>query len=146
MPKIIRSADIWHSTGTMFEIVDNVDLYPEFLPWCSDSKIISCNGEIMIAEITIQYGNLRQSFTTRNERQRPSQINLFLEKGPFNKFEGSWSFMPITPHASEVTFSLDFTFSNWLVSVAIGKVFSVAAETMVDAFIKRADFLHADTN
>ena len=146
MSKIIRSAQIWHSVEAMFDIVDDVEHYPDFLPWCTGSEIISCDYKTMIAQLTISYGSLKYSFTTRNVRSKPDRIDLFLVDGPFKKFEGYWKFSPITPSSSEVTLTLDFAFSNWLVSASIGRIFSVAAETMVDAFVERACLLHPEEN
>jgi ribosome-associated toxin RatA of RatAB toxin-antitoxin module len=140
---------IWHSARQMFDLVANVDRYPEFLPWCDRASVKAQQDDGLIAELGLQMGGVRQSFTTRNTHVTPEgsalQIRLELLSGPFSKLEGAWLFTPlgdISQQACRVDLQLDYDFQSGPLKALIGPVFDRIASNLVDAFVKRADEIH----
>lgn len=139
MKTIAKSALVFHSAEQMFDLVDNVEDYPNFLPWCADSRIIEQTDDHMVAELNLAKGRLRHAFTTRNQRVRPTSIELSLVEGPFRHFAGGWTFTPKGDEACEVALNLSFDMGGKLTAMALGPVFTQVANTMVGAFCDRAD-------
>ncbi len=138
MPNIHKSALVPYSTAQMFALVDDIDSYAQFLPWCHTSRVLTRGEDEMRATIEIAHGSLRKSFTTRNRFQKDKIIEMRLEEGPFRHLEGFWRFDVLGEQASKVSLDLDFEFSSKLVGLAMGPVFSQIANSLVDAFSKRA--------
>lgn len=136
---IDRSALVMHSAQRMFELVNDVHSCPKFLPWCASSSVLSKSDEHMVAMLEIAKGGLRHQFTTRNMFAVPNEIQLELVEGPFSQLQGVWRFLPLDAGACKVMLSLNFEFSGLLAKMAVGAVFSQAANSMVDAFCKRAN-------
>lgn len=128
-----------HTAEQMFDLVNDVESYPQFLPWCSGTTLIESTDEVMQASLKVAKAGLRYSFTTRNELQRPEIIRIELVEGPFSSLSGLWTFKPLSEEACKVSLSLQFDFSGKLTSLAMSKVFNQMAATMVDAFVNRAD-------
>lgn len=142
MTQINRSALVFHSTQQMFDIVNNVHLYPDFLPWCAGSEIVSHSADEMVATLQLSKAGLNYSFTTRNTLSEPSKIEFQLEEGPFKHLFGSWDFAVLDSDACKVSLALDFEFSGKVASFAMSKVFGQVANTMVEAFVQRADEIY----
>ena len=142
MTTISRSALVSHSAQAMFELVDDVDRYKEFLPWCSDSGVLQRRGDEVRAYVTISKGGVSRSFTTCNRAQRGKMIEVRLVEGPFRRLDGYWRFQPLGDNASKVALDLEFEFSNAIVRMAFGRVFEQVANRLVDSFVKRADSLY----
>lgn len=138
MPNIQKSALVPYSAAQMFALVNDIDAYQEFLPWCRSSQVLSRDEEELRATIEIAHGSLRKSFTTRNRFQQDKMMEMRLEEGPFRHLEGFWRFDTLGEQACKVSLDLDFEFSSKLVGLAMGPVFSQIANTLVDAFSKRA--------
>jgi ribosome-associated toxin RatA of RatAB toxin-antitoxin module len=138
MPNIHKSALVPYSTAQMFALVDDIDSYAQFLPWCRSSQVLSRSEDEVRATLEIAHGSLRKSFTTRNRTQMDKMIEMRLEEGPFRHLEGFWRFDVLGEQASKVSLDLDFEFSSKLVGLAMGPVFSQIANSLVDAFTKRA--------
>jgi ribosome-associated toxin RatA of RatAB toxin-antitoxin module len=138
MPNIHKSALVPYSTAQMFALVDDIDSYAQFLPWCRASQVLSRSEDEVRATLEIAHGSLRKSFTTCNRTQRDKMIEMRLEEGPFRHLEGFWRFDVLGEQASKVSLDLDFEFSSKLVGLAMGPVFSQIANSLVDAFTKRA--------
>ena len=143
MYTVTRSALVRHSARKMFILVDDVDQYQEFLPWCGGSEVISRTGEEVIASIKIAYKGVEKSFTTRNQLVGTQKIILTLVDGPFSKLNGIWEFIQLEKNASKVELNLQFDFSNRLLGVLVGPVFRIIADSMVDSFVKRAEEIYA---
>ena len=143
MYTVTKSALVRHSARKMFILVDDVDQYPEFLPWCGGSEVISRTGEEVIASIKIAYKGVEKSFTTRNQLVGTQKIILTLVDGPFSKLNGIWEFIQLEENASKVELNLQFDFSNRLLGVLVGPVFRIIADSMVDSFVKRAEEIYA---
>ena len=112
--------------------------WPWVFPWCRSSKVLSQDEDEQRATIEIAHGSLGKSFTTCNRLQKNKMIEMRLEQGPFRHLEGFWRFDTLGERACKVSLDLDFEFSNKLVGMAMGPIFSQIANTLVDAFSKRA--------
>ncbi len=143
MYTVKRSALVTHSARKMFILVNDVDRYQEFLPWCGGSEEISRTDREVIASIKIAYRGVEKSFTTRNKLEGTRKIILALVDGPFSELRGSWEFIRLEENASRVNLDLQFDFSNRLLEAVVGPVFRRIADSMVDSFVKRADQMYA---
>lgn len=138
MTSIQKSALVKFSAQDMFKLVDDIESYPDFLPWCSGSKIISRTEEVVEAELSISKGGFNKAFTTRNVIDRGGRITMTLVKGPFSYLEGVWNFMPLREDASKISLDLEFEMSGVLANLAFGTVFNQICNTMVSSFTQRA--------
>jgi ribosome-associated toxin RatA of RatAB toxin-antitoxin module len=128
----------------MFDLVNDIESYPQFLPWCSQSRIIKREGNIVEAELSISKGGFQKSFSTRNELDMGKEINVSLIDGPFSHLAGIWQFQPLREDASKILFNLDFELSGRLASLAFGAVFNQICNTMVSSFTQRAKIVYAN--
>ena len=126
----------------MYTLVNDVESYEEFLPWCRSSRIVTLTEDGYVGEIEVAKAGIVQSFQTRNVITPDSQVSLMLEEGPFKHLHGDWQFTPLRKDASKVVLTLEFEFSGRLINAAFGAVFSQIANSMVDAFSKRAGELY----
>ena len=138
MRQVKRSAIVPYSAGDMFDIVDDVERYPDFLPWCTGAQVESRSDEELVASLRLTRGGIERWFTTRNRRDRPASIGLALVDGPFSTLTGGWTFRPIGAGGSEIRLELEFAFSNFFVDLTIGPYFEQTCNSLVDAFIERA--------
>lgn len=123
----------------MYNLVNDVADYQNFLPWCRSSSVISESEDEMIASVEIARGALNKTFTTRNRLQKGRRIELELVDGPFKKLQGYWQFDPLkTENACKVTLDLEFEFDNAMMSIAAKPIFTQIANSLVGAFCKRA--------
>jgi len=141
MPSVRRSVLVAHSAGSMFDLVDRVEDYPQFLPWCGGSAVLARDARITRARVDIDFRGLKQSFTTENLKVAGESMQLRLIDGPFSDLHGSWTFQALSPAASKVILELEYAFGNIALEKVVGPVFSVITETMVDRFVARADAL-----
>lgn len=138
MPHINRSALVPYSPAQMYQLVDAIKLYPQFLPWCRTSIEHSRDQDEVKASIEIAKGAVNKTFTTLNRMQHNKTIEMRLVDGPFKHLHGFWRFEELKPGACKVSLDLDFEFSNKLLGLAIGPVFNQVANTLVDSFVERA--------
>ena len=123
----------------MYALVNDVAAYPKFLPWCKSSKVISEDNREMTASVEIARGALNKTFTTKNTLRENSAIEIQLVDGPFKSLQGAWSFHPLKREdACKVELDLNFKFDSGLMSLAARPVFTQIANSLVDAFSKRA--------
>jgi ribosome-associated toxin RatA of RatAB toxin-antitoxin module len=141
---ISQSAIVPYSQSQMYELVADVPGYPEFLPWCKRTTIVSQNDGEMIASISLSYRGIRKTFTTRNNHTPSEHIQISLVDGPFSELNGDWRFTPIGDEGCRVKFSIAFDFSNAVLRRVVGPVFKIISSNMVDAFCRRADALYGD--
>lgn len=142
MSEVKRSALVLHTAEQMFDLVNDVDHYPDFLPWCSGTDKIRETDTELEATLHLAKGGLSYSFTTRNHLERPRRMEIGLVKGPFKSLTGIWTFTPLSDEACKVELVMNFEFSGKLTGFAMSKVFNTVASTLVDAFVKRADQLY----
>jgi len=140
--RIDKSALVMHSAERMFALVNDIPRYPEFLPWCAEAEVHQEAGDEITASLEVAKGGIRHRMTTRNILQQPSRIEMILVDGPFRNLRGFWLFQPLSDQACKVVLELEFEFSGKLSQMTFGPVFSQAANTMVDAFCRRADALY----
>ena len=126
-----------YSPEQMWDLVADVDCYPQFLPWCAGAKVRSRSETELVADLTIGFGPFRESFTSRVTLDRPRRIEVTYENGPFRYLNNQWTFEP-DPKGCRVSFFVDFEFKSRLLQKAIGVVFNEAVRRMVNAFLKRA--------
>lgn len=127
----------------MFDLVDGVELYPQFLPWCGGTEVIQRDESTTIATVTIDFHRIKQSFTTRNTNQSPSLIEIKLQDGPFRQLDGSWRFIALNEDACKIEFRLHYEFSSKLLESLVGPVFNHIANNFVDAFVERAEKVYS---
>ncbi len=138
MPQVRRSALLPYSAAQVFDLVGDIERYPDFLPWCSDAQVVSSSAGEVVAELTIMKGRVSERFTTRNVMTYPDSIELHLVQGPFKRLAGMWRFTTLAALGSKVELELDFEMAGSLIQRTIGIIFAHAAGTMVDAFCNRA--------
>lgn len=145
MPKVERSALVPYSDQQMFDLVNDIASYPEFVPGCAGARILSESAEEVVAELAISKAGMRHTFATRNHLQAPNHVKMTLEQGPFKSLEGGWEFIPLSDNACKVTLKLNFEFSSKLLHFAFAKVFNEVTTRMVDSFAKRARQVYGPT-
>ena len=145
MSTVGRSAIVNHSAQEMFSLVFDVDSYPSFLPWCDKASIAERTPGRTVATLRINFRGLKEEFTTEN-RDRPGEfIDMKLVSGPFRSLEGGWRFTPLSAGACKVELSLRYEFKSVILGKLVGKVFDEIANSLVDAFARRADQLYGRT-
>lgn len=142
--QIDKSALVMHSAERMFHLVNDVARYPEFLPWCAGAEVHERDEAQVTASLEIAKGGLRHRLTTRNRLYMPETIEMNLVDGPFQNLSGRWHFKSLDDNACKVILTLEFEFSGSLSRMTFGPVFSQAANTLVDAFCRRADQLYRE--
>src|SRR5690554_3828086 len=138
MPQIERSALVPYSCRQMYDLVNDVHAYPEFVPGCAAVRVLEETDTTMVAELSISKAGLRHAFTTRNTLVSENEICMELVQGPFRHLHGGWTFTPLAADACKVTLRLDFEFSSKMLQFAFGKIFHEVTTRMVDAFAQRA--------
>ena len=126
----------------MYALVDAVEQYPEFLPWCGGTRLLSRDARITVATIEINYHGLRQSFTTENTKQPVESMRIRLREGPFKELDGRWQFTALGASGCKVALRMDYSFDNAVLEAAVGPVFGVIASTMIERFVARADAIY----
>ena len=142
MPQIERTSLVPYSCKQMFDLVNDIPSYPEFVPGCSNARILDQQAQRIDAELEISKAGIQQSFATRNQLHEPHRIDLQLLNGPFKKLHGAWHFEPLDEDACKVILRLDFEFSSRMLQFACGKIFNEVNRRMVDAFAQRAKVVY----
>ncbi|MCC7547847.1 MAG: type II toxin-antitoxin system RatA family toxin [Burkholderiales bacterium] len=142
MALVEKAVLVGHSAQRMYTLVDRVEDYPQFLPWCGGSTVEYRDGAVTRASIVIDYHGIRQSFRTENRTEPPGLIDIRLLSGPFRELDGIWRFTPLAEEACRVDFRLEYEFSSKLLEKLTGPVFAYIADSFVDAFVKRAEQLY----
>jgi ribosome-associated toxin RatA of RatAB toxin-antitoxin module len=142
VPKVDRNAIMPYTAEAMYQLVADVETYPEFLPWCRSAGIEQSNGDQVVARIQMARGPVKKTFTTRNRLRPGESIRMSLVEGPFKHLQGEWRFTPLGNEGSKIELHLEFDFSSALLKATVGPVFQRIAETMVEAFCKRAHSLY----
>ncbi|OGT59616.1 MAG: ubiquinone-binding protein [Gammaproteobacteria bacterium RIFCSPHIGHO2_12_FULL_45_12] len=138
MNKLNRSAIVPYSARQMFELVNSIEDYPRFLPWCSSSQIISRTETEVVATLEIAWKGVHKSFTTKNVLHPYDKMEITLMNGPLHRMEGTWHFQALTPAACKVLLDLEFEFAGSLIDRLFQPVFQYIANTLVEAFCARA--------
>jgi len=148
MREVRRSALIAQSPQRMFALINDIESYPQFLPWCTGAQVLSRSEQEILASIAVRRGALQATFTTRNELTPDRHISMHLVSGPFRVLEGEWSLTPVgVPGDSgcRIDLLLRFAFANRLTGLVFEPLFEETAGSLVDAFVARARALAAPT-
>ncbi len=145
MALVEKTVLVPYSAEQMFNLVDRVEEYPQFLPWCGGASVTELEGTTVHATVHIDYHHIKQSFTTENVRTPPHQIDITLQRGPFKQLNGCWLFSPLSPSACKIEFCLHYEFSNKLLEKMVGPVFHYIANNFMDAFIHRAEKVYTSS-
>lgn len=140
--RIQRSALLPYPARALYDLVNDVASYPQFLPWCSAAEVLESNDHLMRATLKVSRAGISQQFTTRNALVPGESITMKLEQGPFSALHGVWQFQALSDKACKITLDLSFEYSGALVKATLGPLFNQAATTMVDAFCQRAKQLY----
>ncbi len=136
-----RSALVARPASHLFDIIEAAEHCPHFLPWCAGAQIISRDESMVSADIRVRWGGMKFEFRTRNPKQRPEHMANHLEHGPFRRFDGEWRLKALTDAACKVELALDCEFDSALMSRTAGPMFDRISDTLVDAFVQRAQAL-----
>jgi ribosome-associated toxin RatA of RatAB toxin-antitoxin module len=137
MIRIERSALVTFTTKQMFDLVNDIESYPEFMQGCQYARVIERTDELLVGELTLGKAGLKQSFTTSNKLTPYTDIEMHLVEGPFKQFSAAWHFKALTDSACKVSLQMEFVYAG-LVGMVLEKVFEHSANTLVDAVIDRA--------
>ena len=149
MPSVRRSAHVPYSAAQMYDLVNAVDAYPQFLGWCRGARVESRSVDQVVASVDIGVGGISQSFRTRNTLTppatgRPGRVDMQLVSGPFRRLDGAWVFSDTPGGGSEVQLELDYELSFSPLRVVMAALFDEIARSQMDAFVKRAGEVYAD--
>jgi ribosome-associated toxin RatA of RatAB toxin-antitoxin module len=139
---IQRSALLPYPAQALYDLVNDVSRYSEFLPWCSGTTVLEDTATQMRARIEVAKGGLSQHFITRNTLTPGQTIEMNLEEGPFSQLHGVWTFKALNDKACKISLDLSFDYAGPIIRATLGPLFNQAANTLVDAFCQRAKELH----
>ncbi len=146
MPGIRETRRLPYSAEQMFDLVADVARYREFLPWVVATRVRSNTDTEMIADMVVGFKSLRESFTSRVQKDRPRMIDVHYMDGPLKDLDNSWTFRPTEDGGCEIDFCVDFTFKNRMFEALAGQYFDRAFRRMVEAFEQRAATLYGSSN
>ncbi|MDQ7073836.1 MAG: type II toxin-antitoxin system RatA family toxin [Gammaproteobacteria bacterium] len=144
MTTINRSALVPFSAAQMYALVNDIEAYPEFLPWCSGSRILQRSESEIEATVELSKGQLKKAFTTRNRLSKDREIEMKLVEGPFKRLHGCWQFDEIESLGCKISMEMEFEFSSRMMSMLVGPIFSQIAGSLVDAFCSRAKQVYGE--
>jgi ribosome-associated toxin RatA of RatAB toxin-antitoxin module len=139
MPTVTKSVLVPQSAERMFALVDDIESYPQFLPWCPKTTVYERTGEVTRARIDIDYHGLKTHFTTRNRKHAPTRMDMEFVEGPFEQLSGRWRFVQLGEDGCRVEFELDYAFEGKAMEALFGPVFGRIIETLVDRFVAQAE-------
>jgi ribosome-associated toxin RatA of RatAB toxin-antitoxin module len=145
MHTLKRNALVPYSARQMFELVNAIEDYPRFLPWCHKSEIISRSDTEIIASLDIAWKGMHKSFTTRNVLTPYERVEISLVNGPLHRLDGVWEFVALDEHACKILLDLEFEFTGHFVDKLFQPIFQHIANSLVEAFCKRATELYGQT-
>ncbi len=137
MIQVTRHALVPYTAEQMFNLVNNIEVYPDFLPWCKEASILSSTEQSIEARLKVSQGAVTQAFTTINELIKNQKIVMRLKEGPFKHLEGIWLFEPCQ-EGCHIRFDMQFEFSNPIMAALISGKFKTMVGTLVQAFTDRA--------
>lgn len=149
MKQVKKSVLLWYTPQEMYELVTQVERYPEFLPWCNKVDVLAREGDSVTARLHLAYAGVRHAFTTRNCNEPGRTVSMELVDGPFSRLDGLWQFLPLNkpgtegdPTACKIAFELSYAFSSGALEAVVSPVFDRIANTFVDSFVQRAEALY----
>lgn len=144
--EIRKSVVVAHRAEDMFTLVNDVESYPQFLPWCASARVLERDETTMLASLDMALAGLHKRLTTRNLLQPYRRVELRLVEGPFSRFHAVWTFDELADVAgrpqTRVGFHIAYALAGRLLGMALGPVLSAVADGLVDSFCRRADVLY----
>lgn len=144
MPTHAEVRTLPHTPEQMFDLVADIESYPQFLPWCLEAKIWKRDGNVVYADLVIGYKMFRERFTSKVTLTKPGHIHVEYLKGPLKYLSNHWRFLPSNPNACVIDFFVDFEFKNPVFQKVMGVFFNEAVKRMVTAFEQRGRALYGD--
>jgi ribosome-associated toxin RatA of RatAB toxin-antitoxin module len=144
MHRVSKSVLVPYSAAQMYELVDRVEEYPKFLPWCAGAEVLESHEGGKTARLHIDYHGVKAHFTTNNENTPSELIVVTLKSGPFRHLHGEWRFKVLRADACKVSFDLAYEFASGVLDKVIGPVFTHIANTFIDAFVQRAEAVYGE--
>lgn len=151
MKPVQKSVLLWYSPAEMYQLVTQVEAYPEFLPWCSSSQVLERRADGLTARLDLQFAGARTHFSTRNTHTENERVQVELVEGPFSHLVGDWQFKPLRRpgsletdqvNACKVMFEMRYAFASHTLEALLSPVFGKVAESLVDRFVARAEQLY----
>lgn len=139
--QVRRTLLVAHPAERMYDLIEGAEHYPAFLPWCAAATILERSDDVVAARVTVEVRGVRFQFVTRNRKRRPEWMALALDEGPFARFEGEWRLRALGEEGCRIDFALDYDFDRPLMRTVAAPVFEHITNTLVDAFVARADAL-----
>jgi ribosome-associated toxin RatA of RatAB toxin-antitoxin module len=143
MRQVERSALVPYTPTQMFALVEDIERYPQFVPWITSAHLIERKPDQVIGQLEMERAGMREKFTTRNLLDPPHRMDLKLVDGPFKLLEGQWTFQPVADRGTRISLSIRFEFSNPMLSLILSKAFEKSCAQLVDAFVARARAVYA---
>jgi ribosome-associated toxin RatA of RatAB toxin-antitoxin module len=142
LPTVQRRARVAYTAAQMFDLVNDIESYPQFLHWCTGARVVSRQGSVIEATVDIGVLGFHRAFRTRNTLTPPERIQIELVSGPFRRLRGEWRFDDLSGGGSDAALSLAFEVTMSPFGVVFSKIFEELAGSQMSAFIKRAETLY----
>jgi ribosome-associated toxin RatA of RatAB toxin-antitoxin module len=138
MREVTRTALVPYTPQQMYALVDDIERYPQFVPWVSRAQVLERGSDYVVGRLEMQRAGLHEHFTTRNTLLPPERIDLALVEGPFKALQGVWLFAPIQDRGTKITLQMRFEFAHAVTNLLLSKTFEKNCSQLVDAFVNRA--------
>jgi ribosome-associated toxin RatA of RatAB toxin-antitoxin module len=138
MPAIRRNARVPYTAAQMFDLVNDVEAYPQFLHWCRGARVDASGTDMVDATVDIGIGGVQKSFKTRNTLERPRRIGITLLSGPFRRLDGAWTFTDVAGGGADVELALEYDVNYSPLALVFSAVFEEVARSQLHAFVRRA--------
>jgi ribosome-associated toxin RatA of RatAB toxin-antitoxin module len=145
MKRITRSAIVEHPARELYALVEDIEAYPQFLPWCRAVRVRERSAGRTVATLAVGLKGVRYEFSTENSNRPREAIDMRLLEGPFRHFEAHWRFHALGARAARIEFSMTYELAGGIVARVLAPIFNTIADTMVDAFKRRADQVYGKT-
>lgn len=142
MSTIQRSALVQYSAEQMFDLVNDIASYPQFMQGCESAEVLEADDDHLVGKLSLSKGGLSQTFTTHNSLMRPEAISMRLVEGNFSSFSARWVFLPLSDDACKISLHMTFEFSSGLMDRALQALFNSSANALVDSVVERAKHVY----
>lgn len=139
MREVKKAATVAQPPSRMYELINDIERYPQFVPGCTHARVEARSAREIVATLGVRRGALRAEFTTRNELEPESRIHMRLLRGPFRTLEGEWTLTPMGVNGCRIELVVRFAFANRISAFFFEPLFQETAESLVDAFVARAE-------
>ena len=143
MREVKRSALVAQPPSRLFALINDIESYPRFLPWCTHARVEARTESEIVATIGVKKGPLHGEFSTRNELEPDKRILMHLVDGPFKMLEGQWVLTPIGPDGCRVELTMRFAFKSALSAMMFDHMFAETVGSLVEAFVTRSRMVPA---